>query len=171
MSRISSSVRSRYTTRSPSEVVVAEVWQHSQTRLSSTASGPSAPSAAMVVCISAMSPSPSSGALRPSSQMAFSCPLGPATSETNPCSLFTLSRCGTTGLLQVAPPSCEKAMLTSYASVPGSLLPSQCAASVPSDKTVIDGKSASLTNQLVPPATIRGSAHLPLSSRTENINL
>src|SRR5262245_16719388 len=94
---------------------------------------------------------------RPSSQTAANEPSLVANKETKPCSVFTPSRCGTKGFPQVFPPSNERAMVTSYANVPGPLLASQCAASEPSGKTTIEGKSAQLTNQFVPSAITRGA--------------
>src|SRR5207249_8156540 len=134
----------------PSAVDVMEVLQHSQARLSICVSGPRAPLAAIVVYISAISPSSSLGMFRPSSQIAASFASAVGMSETNPCWRFFPSRCGISGLLHVVPPSLENTRLTSYASDRGpTLATNQSAVSVPSDSTAIDGTSASLTNQLV----------------------
>src|SRR5207249_2282336 len=151
----------------PSAVDVSEVLQHSQARLSICVSGPRVPLAAIVVYISAISPSSSLGMLRPSSQIAPSLASEVATSETKPCWRFLPSRCGISGFVQVVPPSLENTRLTSYASDRGpTLATNQSAASVPSDRTASEGTSASLTNQFVPRAIVLG-ADQPWAPRTE----
>src|SRR5688500_5129231 len=97
--------------------------------------------------------------LRPSSQTAPSRPSGNEISDTNPCSVCVPSRCGTIGLVQLWPPSFDREMFTLYAYVPAPLLTSQCAANEPSFRSITDGKSAQLTNQLSPSETVRASPH------------
>src|SRR5829696_3921766 len=88
--------------------------------------------------------------LRPSSQTAPSFPSDSGMSETKPCSVCVLSRCGTTDLFQLLPPSFDCEMFTSYAYVEEPLLTNQCAASELLFKAITDGKSAQLTNQFSP---------------------
>src|SRR5215211_7366310 len=101
---------------------------------------------------------------RPSTHTAPSLPSASGSSETKPCSVCVPSVCGTTARPHVFPPSFERATFTSYAYVPAPLFTSQCAASDPSASATTDGKSAQLTNQLSPSATVRASDH-PEGSR------
>src|SRR5262245_39473429 len=108
--------------------------------------------------MSAMFPDSSLGMFRPSSQMAASFPSAVGVSDRTPCCRFVRSTGGTIGLVQVAPASFENATLMSYTSEsPPPLITSQCAASVPSDITDMDGKSAGFANQLVPRAIAFGA--------------
>src|SRR5438093_8713277 len=143
------------------------VLQHSQVRLSICVSGPRVPFGAMVVYMRAMLSSSSLGMLRPSSQIAVSRESGVGTRDIQPCWRFFPPRWGTMGFRRGVPAYLENAMLISYASEAGPpVATSQFAASVPSDSTANDGKSAGLTNQFVPRAIVLG-ADQPCGPRME----
>ena len=75
---------------------------------------------------------------------------------TKPCSLKVPSVCGVSGASQVTPPSVDRLTATSYANIAGSVMTSQCDAHSDSVNCTTDGKSARLTNQLSPFATVTG---------------
>src|SRR5690606_20657262 len=163
MSRISPSLRSRYSSNGPFAVTARSVWQQSQAIGSTTTSPRRARLRSKTAARSSVLPS-SPVLLRPSSQAMPTCSGPAAHSDAKPCSATTSSSFTRTGAAQLKPPSTERLSEMSDACPAPPAFCSHCTHSAPSSAAMTCGTSAQFAISESPTTTVRASlVQRPLS--------